>query len=356
MVHNIMKKRWFYGATIFFLLIIALTIIFIQKGRRSESIRTAGIVEGIEVNISSKVAGRISYLRCKEGDAVRKGNTIVKLEAQDLQASVRQASAGIDKAKANIRVSLSAIVSSKAALASAEADIASAEADMEKYRVQREESKREMDRAKSLFEREVIPQETLDITVANYDVAVASHNASEAKLTTAYSKRDAARAQLNMAESQLFLAKAGLRESEAILLYNRVKLADTIIKSPLSGTVVFKALEKGETVSPGTTMLTIVDMNNLYVRVDIEETLVDIIMLDAVATIRTEGESKRVFKGRVSEIGRYAEFATQRDVLRGRQDIKTFRVKIDIDDPAGILKPGMTVEAEIMKGEKHGTR
>ena len=79
-------------------------------------------------------------------------------------------------------------------------------------------------------------------------------------------------------------------------------------------------------------------------------------MLNAVAMIRTEGESKRVFKGRVSEIGRYAEFATQRDVLRGRQDIKTFRVKIDIDDPAGILKPGMTVEAEIMKGEKNGTR
>ncbi len=351
-----MKKRWVYGAIIFFLLILALTIIFIRKGWRPESIRTAGIVEGIEVNISSKVPGRISYLSCKEGDAVRKGITIVKLEAHDLRASVRQASAGIDKAKANIRVSVSAIVSSKAALANAEADIASAEADMEKYRVQREESKREMDRAKSLFEREVISQETLDVAIANYDVAVASHNASRAKLTAAYSKRDAARAQLNTAESQLILAKAGLRETEAIFLYNRAKLADTIIKSPLSGTVVFKALEKGETVSPGTTMLTIVDMNNLYVRVDIEETLVDIIMLNAVAMIRTEGESKRVFKGRVSEIGRYAEFATQRDVLRGRQDIKTFRVKIDIDDPAGILKPGMTVEAEIMKGEKNGTR
>jgi hypothetical protein len=54
-----------------------------------------------------------------------------------------------------------------------------------------------------------------------------------------------------------------------------------------------------------------------------------------------------VFKGKVSELGRYAEFATQRDVTRGRQDIKTFRVKINIEDSAGLLKPGMTVEVEI---------
>lgn len=336
-------------------MIIALTTIFTRKGRVPELIWTTGIIEGIEVNISSKVPGRISYLCCKEGDSVRRGNIVVKLEAHDLRASVRQASAGIEKAKTNMSVSASAIESSKAALASAEADITSAEADVEKYRVQREESKREMDRAKSLFEREVISRESLDVAIASYDVAVASHNASKAKLAATYSKRDAARAQVNTAESQLNFAKAAFRESEAILLYNRAKLADTIIKSPLSGIVVFKALEKGETVSPGTTMLTIVDMNNLYVRVDIEETLVDMIVLNAGAIIRTEGKSKRVFKGRVSEIGRYAEFATQRDVLRGRQDIKTFRVKIAVDDPSGILKPGMTVAAEIRKGDNYGS-
>jgi len=59
--------------------------------------------------------------------------------------------------------------------------------------------------------------------------------------------------------------------------------------------------------------------------------------------------SGKAFRGKVSEIGRYAEFATQRDVTRGRQDIKTFRVKIKIDDKEGILKPGMTVSVEIPK-------
>jgi HlyD family secretion protein len=74
-----------------------------------------------------------------------------------------------------------------------------------------------------------------------------------------------------------------------------------------------------------------------------------LVALDSEAFIRAEGIPGKVFKGKVSEIGRYAEFATQRDVTRGRQDIKTFRVKVKVTDTGGVLKPGMTVEVEIPK-------
>jgi HlyD family secretion protein len=112
---------------------------------------------------------------------------------------------------------------------------------------------------------------------------------------------------------------------------------------------VFKALEKGETVSPGVTILTIVDLADLYVRVDLDETMVGNISLNSEAIIRTVGTPQRTLKGKIYEIGRYAEFATQRDVTRGRQDIKTFRVKVRFADTGGVLKPGMTVEVEIPK-------
>jgi len=123
-------------------------------------------------------------------------------------------------------------------------------------------------------------------------------------------------------ESQLNAAKAGLRESEANLSYSQSRLAYATITTPLSGTVVFRAFEKGETVSPGATILTIVDLSHLWVRVDIEETMIGGIILNTEATIRLNGSTGRVFKGRISEIGRYGGFATQRDVTRGRQDIK----------------------------------
>ena len=106
---------------------------------------------------------------------------------------------------------------------------------------------------------------------------------------------------------------------------------------------------KKEHATAGATIMTVVDPANLYVRIDLEETAVAAVPLHAAARITAEGLPGKEFAGRVIEIGRYAEFATQRDVTRGRQDIKTFRVKVKPDDPGGLLKPGMTVFAEIKK-------
>jgi HlyD family secretion protein len=212
-----------------------------------------------------------------------------------------------------------------------------------------DDAKRKLDRATALYKEELISTDYYEIATTNYDTSVATYMASKARLTASYSKRDAAIAQLNSSISELNSAKAGLKESEANLSYHLSKLNDTTIITPVSGTVIFKALEKGETVSPGVTILTIVDMGSLYIRVDIEETLIGSVALDSESFVRAEGIPDKVFKGRVSEIGRYAEFATQRDVTRGRQDIKTFRVKIKVTDTGGLLKPGMTVEVEIPK-------
>jgi HlyD family secretion protein len=327
-----------------------LIFFFAKRGMKPESIRTTGVVEGVEANISTMVSGRISKECCKEGDVVTKGDTVLEIENDDLRASVEQALAGVEKAKAEVSVSAAAIESAKANITSAEADIENAKADIEKARVQMEEAKRHTDRFNALYNKELISKESFETTVTNFETTIANYNSSKAKLTAASSKRDAVVAQLKTAENQLNSAKASLRQSEAILTYSRAKLAETAIKSSITGVVVFKALEKGETVSPGTTILTIVDVDNLYVRVDVEETMIGDIALNSEAIIRTSGTPGRVFKGKVSEIGRYAEFATQRDVTRGRQDIKTFKVKITVPNSGGLLKPGMTVQVEIPKG------
>ncbi len=344
-----MKKRSILIAVAALIIITVLIFFFINKGKKSEAIKSTGIIEGIEVNLSPKVSGRISYMCCNEGDSVRDGEVAIKLESDDLMASVEQARAGVEKAKAEVKVSESAIGNAQANIVTAEADIKTAESDIEKARVQMEEAKRQLDRANALYKEEFMSKASLDLAITNYDTSVATYMSSKARLTASYSKRDAAIAQLNTSISELNSAKARLKESEANLSYNRARLADTTITSPISGTVVLKALEKGETVSPGVAILTIVDMENLYVRVDIEETLIGAVALNSDAIIRAEGIPNKVIKGRVSEIGRYAEFATQRDVTRGRQDIKTFRIKIKFGDTEGALKPGMTVEVEILR-------
>jgi HlyD family secretion protein len=210
-------------------------------------------------------------------------------------------------------------------------------------------AKAEMDRSSKLHEEGLISNDAYDVAVTNYNAASADYASASSKLDSASSKKAAATAQLQTAENQTESAKADLKQAEANLSYNRARLDDTVIASPIAGTVVFKSLEEGETVGPGVTILTIVDMNNLYVRTDIEETYIDTVVLDGKAIVRTGGNPGATFEGKISEIGRYAEFATQKDVTRGRQDIRTFRVKIKVDNAGGTLKPGMTVAVEIPK-------
>ncbi|HMK50585.1 MAG TPA: efflux RND transporter periplasmic adaptor subunit, partial [Thermodesulfovibrionales bacterium] len=319
------------------------------RPQKSESIRSTGIIEGTEVNLSPKVSGRLSFVCCNEGDPVKKGEEAFRLESNDLRASVDKAKAGVDFSRAEIRVSESAITSSKANISSAEADIRTAEADVEKARINMDLAQKEMKRAEALFKDEFLSQQTLDSRIATYNAAEADYTSSKSRLSAANARKSASEAQLNQAVNHLKSSAASLKESEANLSYNLAKFDDTVIASPISGTVVLKAMEKGETVSPGMTVLTIVDMEELYVRVDLDETLINSIALNSEALIRAEGSSKSEFRGTVSEIGRYAEFATQRDVTRGRQDIRTFRVKIRVGDTGGRLKPGMTVEVEIPK-------
>ena len=342
-----MKKLIIISLAIIVLIGIIILFIFFKKGEKDNLLHTTGIVEGTEVNLSAKTAGKISELCCKEGDVVKEGNVVVRLESDDITASVKQAKAGIERAKAEVNVSESAIENSKANIESAEAEVKNAEADMERARAQMEEAKRQMERASALYKDGFISKEDLDLKTTSYDTAVSGHEASKAKLNASISKKDAAAAQLNTSISQLYSSKARLKEAEAGLSYQMAKLNDTIIKAPISGTVVFKAAEKGEIVSAGITILTIVDLGNLWIRVDMEETLIGHVELGTEAFIKAEGIKDRTFKGNVSEIGRYAEFATQRDVTRGRQDIKTFRVKIKLGDKSGILKPGMTVRVDV---------
>jgi multidrug resistance efflux pump len=345
-----MKKRSMRVIVPLLIILTAVAVFLIyQISRRKEqpAIRVTGIIDGTEVNLASKVAGRISWICCREGDTVTQNQVVIRLDSEDIEASVAQAAAGVEVAKADIKTAEASITNSRANIRSAEADMKSAAADVEKARVQMEESKREAERAKELFAHGFLSKESRDQSVTTYEANTASYTSSKEKFDAAGSKRDAAVSQLNVSVSQLNSSRAMLKQAEANLAFYRSKLDDTVIRTPVTGAVIFKSIETGETVSPGVTILTVVDLSSIYARVDIDETKIGRVVLHGPAFVRVEGLPGKVFQGTVSEIGRYAEFATQRDVVRGREDIKTFRVKVAVKNTEGMLKPGMTVEVEI---------
>lgn len=329
---------------------VCLTALAVWLGRQKQKphvFRTTGVVEGKEVNISSLIAGRIARECCREGDAVRAGEVLIELESDELEAAVATAAAAVERSRAEMAVYASTVESARATMTSAEADLQTARADVVKAEANLAEAKRNLDRSSALSRKGVIARADLDVALTAHETAVADVDAARARLAAAQARKNAAAAQLETARRQLSAAASALKESEAKLAQSRARLAQTVITSPMAGTVVYIALETGETVSPGVTVMTLVDLAHLSVRVDVEESVVGGISLHQTVTISTERSRAQPVTGTISEIGRYADFATQRDVSHGRQDIKTFKVKIDLHQSGHFLKPGMTVEVEI---------
>lgn len=319
----------------------------VSRTQSPSGIHTTGTVEGVEVNVAAMVPGTIVKEKCREGDTVEQGEVIIELESAELRSELQQAKASLHKAQADVDVQSALIDTATANAEAAEADIENAEAEIQRATADMEEKRTERDRTQALFDQGIASKSELDVAVTAFNSALATLRAAQATAASAKSRKNAATAQLTSARNQLKAAQAQAEVARANVAVAQAKLDYTVIHSPIDGTVVYKALEQGETANPGVTILTLVDMRSLYVRVDIDQTNVTQIALGHPAEIRVEGYPGRVFHGAVAEIGSYAEFATQRDVTRGRQDIKTFKVRIDLADAGGLLKPGMTVVVDI---------
>ena len=286
------------------IIILAAVISYIVPRKTPKGIfQTTGIIEATEVNLAPKISERIKEVKFHEGDYVKEGEIVVVLDDRREKAQFEQAQADLEVAKANILT---------------------ADANIEKAKVRIEDTNRDLGRYSKLLDKKLVAQNDVDKAKTAYDTAVAD---------------------LNGAQAQKTLAEASVKQSEAALKVAKTNLDDTVVYSTLSGMVVLKAFEPGEMSSNGVTILTIVDLSDIWVRVDVEETAVSKIKLGDVAQVKVDSLPGREFKGRVTEINSEGEFATQRDVKRGRQDIKTFRVKVKIDEPKGLLKQGMTAAA-----------
>ena len=259
--------------------------IFLWPPPDRSTIRVVGMVEAPEVNITSRIAGRITDLKLIEGDRVTRGQVIARIEDIDIKNQLRKA----------------------------EADTLQAQATMMN-------AQRTYERDQRLFEQHVIPAKDRDDARAAYDSAVA--------------------------------AVAG---NKANIDYYKDQLHDTAIVAPVDGVVVNKALEVGEWVTPGTPILTVDDLSTIWARVDVQETDLGSIYVGKAAQVVLPTDPPVSFSGRVMAIGQEGNFATERDVRRGRQDIRTFYVKVQVLQADGELKPGMTAEVSFAR-HPDGTR
>jgi len=328
-----MRSRWAKGAA-GLVLLAALSVAAAWGGRHlggggPKPVSVTGTIEATQVDVSVKITGRILERLVKEGDRVTRGQVLVRLDAAELAADVRRQDAALRSAQATLRdlekgARPQEIEDARAAVSSAEAT--------------RTMTEREYQRNDQLYVKNLIAAQDVDRSRQAYEVAKAQERSARERLALVLSgsrpdQVDAARWQVTQAESALAQAQSRLREA--------------VVASPIDGLVLRKNLEAGETANPGVPILTLVNPKDVWLRAYVPETEVGRLKIGDTAALRVDAFPSRVFTGRLVEIGSEAEF-TPRNVQTKKERVnQVFRIKIQVDNPDGLLKPGLPADADV---------
>jgi len=288
------------------------------------------------VNVGANAFGKIARLYVKEGERVKRGQMLAQIENVQPAADVEAMRAGLSTARTDAQAA-------DAAVRTAAADLKRAQSDVDR-------TKLEYDRAEELYKSQLIPKSDYDVKRTAHDAAVAGLAQAEARLAQMRAQNESATRKINQASATL------TRASDA--------LSKTSYMAPFDGVVTNLPVREGETVvvgiqnSPGSTLMTLADMSIITAEVKVDETDIVSVRLGQPAEVTIDALPKRVFKGRVSEIGnnavvRSTGVATSQ-TLAGSQEAKDFKVVVTLDDPPEILRPGLSCTAKITTDSKAG--
>tara|TARA_B100001939_G_scaffold342104_1_gene352715 strand:- start:9948 stop:10958 length:1011 start_codon:yes stop_codon:yes gene_type:complete len=296
-------------------------------------IRVSGNVEVTDVEVSFRIPGWVEERPVDEGEMVRRGALLARLDNTELaqEVALRQAE------MAAVRAELAALIagSRPQEIAAAQAAVARAEAEVER-------AKLEFDRQKNLFERQVASEQT-------FEVARSAYAATLARLEEAREQLDLVRE--GPRQEDIDRARARLDQAKQALALARTRLGYATLSAPLDGVVLSKNVEPGEYVVPGVPVVTIGDLMNVWVRAYINETDLGRIRLGQKVCVTTDTYPDKVYPGELTFLSQEAEF-TPKNVQTAKERVKlVYRVKISIPNPDLELKPGMPTDADIWLGK-----
>jgi HlyD family secretion protein len=315
--------------------------------RPPSTLTLTGVVTTNEIVASSQIAGRLGELRVAEGDHVTKGDLLAVLHPDELREerafyehSAEGLGSQVQESEAAVRFqerqTHDEIARAEATLASTESQRAAVNAELENARV-------------TLTRTQRMLKDGIG-TAAQLDQATTAHEVAKARVAALAKEIDAQKAGVELARAsaeQIAIKRSqlsGQRQQQAAAAAQRakadVRLAYTEIHAPIDGIVDVRAAHPGEVVTPGQPVVTLINEDDLWVRVDVEETYIDRVKLGDTFTVRFPSGEER--PGTVIYRGVDAGFATQRDVSRTKRDIKTFEVRLRVDNTERRLALGMT--------------
>ena len=272
----------------------------------------SGRIEADEVRVAPQLAGRLLEIRAREGEAVRAGEFIARVDPVDYALQAEQAAA---QRRAMLRTA--AQIDAQIALATHHARIA--QRDLDRYETLRRDGW---------------------TTVQQLDLRRNAYMAAASQVSVLREQRAQADAQSDVAARSLALARSQLGRTE--------------ISSPLSGRVLERLAEPGEVVAPGQPIAVLANLDRVRLRVFVGESDLGRLRLGAAARLRVDAFPDRTFEARVARVDAQAQF-TPRDVHMADERVRTvYGVTLEALNPQGLLKPGMPADAWILWDVRSG--
>ena len=295
------------------------------------------------INIGANAQGDITALLVKEGDHVRKGQLLARIEDVQPQADVEAQKATVNSAEADS-------AAQEASLKSADENIKTLEAGVEHDKADLARMQADYKRAEELFNEKLGAKQDYEMKKYTYDAQVAAIRESEARVQQARVQREQQAAELASAQRKIAQAKAGLVRTEDVLKKHNAY-------APLDGVVTNLPVRVGESVvmgiqnSEGSTIMTIADMSVITAEVKVDETDIVNIQLGQTADITIDAIPNKTYKGHVTEIGntailRSTGVAASQSAISS-QEAKDFKVVIAMDNPPEEVRPGLSCTAKI---------
>ncbi|MDP3775234.1 MAG: efflux RND transporter periplasmic adaptor subunit [Gemmatimonadales bacterium] len=316
---------------------IALKLTVFRSDGADGGLEASGTVEATEAELGFQVPGRIEAILVREGDRVTAGQELARLDRAELDARKQQVQAQLAAARALLSEMESGARSEEVAQAREALRAAN-----ERYA----DARRDLDRTQRLVEGGALSQERLD--------------RARLQLELLQSQRDQAQQQVQLVETgprreRIEGQRASVAQAEAAVRQIDASLANAVIRAPFAGVVTVKDRELGETVGAGAPVLTIMNLDDRWVRIYIREDRIGAVRIGEDATITADTYPGRTYRGQVAFIASQAEF-TPRNVQTAEERVKlVYAVKVRVtQDSTYDLKPGIPADVRLSGSREPG--
>jgi HlyD family secretion protein len=293
-------------------------------------LKLSGNIEAHESLVSFKVSGRIIALPVDEGMTLKSGDLVARLDSDDYRQQVAE-----DESMIRVRdrqLALGLAGSRTQEIEAARLAVLDAQADLE-------QKKKDYARYQALYEKDEIPGQTRDSSATSVTRAQATYDRAQQIYNELVE---------GTRKEELAVERSNVQQADQNLKMSRIRLAYTVLRAPFNGVVLVRQAELGEVVSPGTPIVTLADLDHLWLRVYVPETDLGKVHWGQTVEVRTDTFPDRIYHGRISFISSEAEFTPKTVQTEKERVTLVYRVKVDVENPSRELKPGMPADAYIV--------